>query len=280
MQYRFNTHGLIEVTLKGGLGNQLFQFAFGLNSAIENDCYLKLNTEWFQSQKLRQPIIGSLLGVELNVPLEVKGHDRNLDLNPAVSLKQKKSLKVISQSEMHYNSKYLSEKNCKLDGYWQSERYFFENAPQIKGFIGERMNLGPLATSRLIVHVRRGDYLKKDTLKVHGLLTRDYYDRACNFLNVNPDERFLVIENADQLELSMKEFAQENSFHVIDQQSELDDLRLISTASHVVIANSTFSWWGAYLSKAQVISPRNWFAPEELRAQNICDVYPDDWILL
>ena len=280
MRHRSTSHGLIEVALKGGLGNQLFQFAFGLNSAIENGSFLKLNTEWFQSQKFRQPLIGSLLGVELNVPLEAIVHKSTLDLLPVVFTKHKKSVGTISQSEMHYNPKYLSEKNCKFDGYWQSEKYFSENASQIRTFIYERMNLGPKATSRLIVHVRRGDYLKKETMKVHGLLTREYYERAIGFLSFDQDERFLVIENADQLEPAMREFTQKNSFQIIDQQSELEDLRLISTASHVVIANSTFSWWGAYLSEAEVVSPRNWFSTEELRVQNICDVYPKDWVLL
>lgn len=280
MSTMFNSNDLTEVTLKGGLGNQLFQFAFGLNSAIENGTSLKLNSEWFLSQKFRQPLIGSLLGVALNVPLEVQEGLGSLDLLPSATRRYKKTPRVSSQVEMQYNPRYMSEKNCTLDGYWQSERYFLENAPQIRNFISERMNLGPKVASRLVVHVRRGDYLKKETMRVHGLLDKDYYHRALKLLKNEHNERILVIEDADQLEPPMKEFAKQYSFQIAQKQSELEDLRLIATASHVVIANSTFSWWGAYLSNADVICPRNWFSPEELRVQNICDVYPNGWVLL
>lgn len=280
MRSRFSSEDLIEVTLKGGLGNQLFQFAFGLNSAIENGISLKLNSEWFLSQRFRQPLIGSLLGVALNVSLQVQEIDGNLELLPLSTRRHKKTSRVISQVEMHYNSMYLTEKNCTLDGYWQSERYFLENAPQIRNFVSERMNIGPKEESRLVVHVRRGDYLKKDTMRVHGILDKDYYHRALRLLNHDYNERILVIEDADQLEPPMLELVKQYSFQIVQKQSELEDLRLIASASHIVIANSTFSWWGAYLSNAEVICPRNWFSPEELRVQNICDVYPNGWVFL
>jgi hypothetical protein len=280
MASRFFLPDLIEITLKGGLGNQLFQFAFGINKAINDEIPVRFRDDWFKSQHFRQPIIGELLRVDLNVPLEIKRQGTSLSINPTSKTRFKDIRGTIVQECMHFSAKYAKEKNCIFDGYWQSEKYFYENATLIKSFIREQMDICSQPKQGLIIHVRRGDYLKPENIKVHGLLGREYYEKALKLIDRKYSDRIMVIEDASQLEDSMKDFAKQYSFQINEKQSELEDLNTFSNAESIVIGNSTFSWWGAYLSDADVISPRNWFSSEELRVQNTCDLYPQKWITL
>ena len=270
----------VVVNLKGGLGNQLFQFAFGVNLAVEKNISITFSSRWFNYQNFRKPLISTLLGIELDSPLQISSEDTRLKIVNSHHSKFSETNEVISQTEMHFNDEYITKKNCIFDGYWQSEKYFSQNSSVVRNFLQEKLQLKKSTERNLIMHARRGDYLNENLSKVHGILDLKYYEKAYNLFGHNSKKNTLITENANELESEFKDFLKSNYFEVISHQTEVDDLRLFSTATIIAIANSTFSWWGAYLSEADVVAPRKWFSEKELRSKNVCDVFPEKWTLL
>ncbi len=175
-----------------------------------------------------------------------------------------------------------------LKGYWQSERYFSDIALQIREetLPGDpeilvrceeairRLRRGrPLVS----VHVRRGDYLDSRVQQFHILLSRRYYTRAMEAFGKACD--FLVF--SDDLPWCREHLKAEN-IRYSPGTSEVEDLTLMRLCDHHVIANSTFSWWGAWLNPNQgktVMAPKQWFA-SGYRHLDTSDLLPPDWVRL
>jgi hypothetical protein len=176
-----------------------------------------------------------------------------------------------------------------LVGYWQSERYFIDSADRIRGdFTLQRPLTGTNAEileharcgNSVGLHVRRGDFADlKAAAQMHGLCSIDYYRRAIGLVSErSPGCRFLVF--SDDLEWARAELPLDTSAIFVTgnaQRPELD-LMLMSACSHQIIANSSFSWWGAWLATNPskiVVAPTRWF----LRAsRDTSDLIPHSWI--
>ena len=135
------------------------------------------------------------------------------------------------------------------------------------------------------MHIRRGDFAKeKSTRDYHGLLEYPYYSRALDLLRLRTQNIDVVsddFQNAKALinELGIKS---KHSFTLrADLKDEITTLALFVMSKQIITANSSFSWWGAYLSSdAQIVAPRNYFSNSILRLNNVCDLYPEGWILV
>jgi hypothetical protein len=125
------------------------------------------------------------------------------------------------------------------------------------------------------VHIRRGDY--KNLENYHGLLDNDYYEPACNLVLKNfSNVKFLIF--SDETEECKKLFKEE-PFFVVDSGDDAVDLCVMSMCQAHVIANSSYSWWGAWLSKSKaVIAPKKWFGHEG--PKNWDTVYQEGWVLI
>ena len=181
-----------------------------------------------------------------------------------------------------------------LEGYWQSEKYFIEISDIIrKEFsltknILSAMSKGTENLAQKIssmksvsVHIRRGDYVNEaKTTKMHGFCTSDYYNKAIEVLSskiINP--HFFIF--SDDVEWVEKSFFQTYPITNVSRITEVDpiqDLYLMSLCQNHIIANSTFSWWGAWLSGNQkkiVCAPSKWFHDKNINTQ---DLLPGAWI--
>lgn len=181
-----------------------------------------------------------------------------------------------------------------LQGYFQSSKYFgpTETCREIR----ERMKPSPeqidyiqtkyadLLRQRdrvVVVHARRTDYLRDEWMvRFHGPLTIDYYQRAMErmaahvqspiFLLCSDDNRFWT-ENASALPL-----LHTNEHHRLSEETDVHTLALLQQFQHFIVANSTFSWWAAWLAEARhVIAPNRWFGPAG--PQRYEDIYEDSW---
>ncbi len=188
--------------------------------------------------------------------------------------------------------------NVSLFGYFQSERYFSEIADKLRDYFRPREPLGPRAQAiadmiaradmPVSVHIRRGDYVKSaETARVHGSLSAAYYKKALSVLQGMLDSKitiFVFSDDPDDAEAVFDFVPQDNLVHVRgDPDKPWEDMALMARCRHQIIANSSFSWWGAWLNPSTekiVVAPRAWFTPGELRQRNTCDLYPPDWILL
>ena len=129
------------------------------------------------------------------------------------------------------------------------------------------------------IHIRRGDYLNNPKVRyVHGILKEDYYKKSISYLKKRVKNPFFFIFS-DDVELVKKTFFffNKEKFIFIDAKSSINALHLMSNCKHFIIANSTFSWWGAWLSKNKhkiICAPKKW-----LRAKiSTPDIIPDSWV--
>lgn len=183
-------------------------------------------------------------------------------------------------------------KNIYLDGYFQSEKYFvhirevllayftFPNLDAENEIILKTINTAENAVS---IHLRRGDYLKPEVQKYHGSLPSKYYLEAINFLNENFEHcRFFVF--SDDITYCKEIFKNIKNIEYIDHnqgKNSWKDMYLMTQCRHHIIANSSFSWWGAWLGKkdGKTIAPKNWFN-KEVANFNIQDIVPKNWITI
>ncbi len=165
-----------------------------------------------------------------------------------------------------------------IDGYFQSEKYFKERKQEIRKMFGRKVT----RKNTCSIHIRRGDYLILPDIFVQ-LDSDDYYVLACELMNIDFGiTDFIVCSDdltyAQELADWMKQKLQFN-FEVISGSEEEDFYNLMNNQYHIV-ANSTFSWWAAWLSDPiSVIAPKNWFK-ESYQGASSKDLIPEEWILL
>lgn len=282
----------------GGLGNQLFQYALGRRIAYFENVPLKLDLTWFDSYALRKYSLQYF-----NITDEVASCDEISLLKGSSHKKLILSVSQILEKFLPYYKRsfirersysfdpnlFRTSKDVYLDGYWQSEKYFEDIGDIIhKEFTlkhkPEKANVDMARhiqnTESVSLHIRRGDYVSNTkTNQVHGSCSLDYYYRAIekmtdvidrpNFF-VFSDDPLWVKEN---LKVSHPvTFVVHNGF-----DKDYEDLRLMSLCQHHIIANSTFSWWGAWLcenKKKMVFAPDKWFNSSEFDTK---DLIPASW---
>lgn len=161
-----------------------------------------------------------------------------------------------------------------LFGSFQSERYFLPCADLIRDIFAPQSGHPPKQEGVCSLHVRRGDYLKRGT---HRPLTLDYYERG---MEQFPGYCFLVF--SDDIDWCRSVFTG-RQFDFAEHYPDYMDLSLMSACEHHIIANSTFSWWAAWLDSSlckRVVAPHHgrWFGPA-LRMHDTRDLFPGTWQL-
>ena len=173
-----------------------------------------------------------------------------------------------------------------LDGYWQTEKYFCNISDIIRkdfsfkeSFLcAKREVLDDIKnTNSVFVHFRRGDYVSDQrTNKFHGVCDMEYYKKSIEyFLRLGNNFKFFIF--SDDIDWVKENFKIDNCFFVSNKKlRDFEELFLMSKCKHAIIANSSFSWWGAWLNDGKdkiVIAPKKW---------NNSDCYneivPDRWI--
>lgn len=179
--------------------------------------------------------------------------------------------------DMYYTEIPKSEGNLRLDGYFQNEKYFkgaeveiFEIfRPKIESNFREWNVSGDVCS----LHVRRGDYLKYPL--IHTNLSKNYYEAAIEIMKSNGFSTFLIF--SDDIEWCKQNFIG-GEFIFSENRTNYQDLVLMSSCDSHIIANSSFSWWGAWLGKNPdkiVVAPDTWFGPE---GPNPYEIVPEKWI--
>jgi hypothetical protein len=278
----------------GGLGNQMFQYAAGRTLAHLNKTFIKLDVSSLEKNKLRS---FDLLCFNVNIDFATRQEINNL--LPAHNFEKAFQYFSPLKRRSYYREKKFcfDEKvlrlgpNVYLKGYFQSEKYFLPAKAVIKADLTFKndiaKNLEEFSASlknvnSVSIHIRRGDFSKDAiTADYHGTLGVDYYSSAIELIKskiTNPifyffsDDINWVKEN---LQIPEAKFVSDNI-----TKNHFEDLYLMSQCSHNIIANSSFSWWGAWLNNNPgklVIAPKNWF---NKGPKDTYDLYPDDWIIL
>lgn len=280
----------VVVRVTGGVGNQLFQFAAGVALAERLGGRLLLDIEAFATDPLRRYRLNQLR----NPPQVLSKRELSRLLEPGWikrNVFRRRGLRVVQHHQASFRPDVLEvDEACYLDGYWQSLRYF-ESAKEI---IRQKVEfprelpavnglLGQARSERIAsVHIRRGDYANVNALRDwHGVLPIRHYFESLQLL----DARFGlegVFVFTDDPEWVGQNFQPDLPLTIVSTLSsdELDDLAVMRSCRYHVLANSSFSWWGAWLSDARpdaIVAPRRWFATT---AEDSSAIVPPGWALV
>jgi len=288
---------MIIIRLIGGLGNQMFQYALGRRIAYARNISLKLDTSGFKGYKLHDYSLKHLNIIEDIVSSEELDRLKN---PKGISGFIKKRLErfipyykhfIVKQKFFHFDPNILKARdNVYLIGHWASEKYFKEIESIIrKEFVvktppdkkNKRMIKKIKETNSVSLHVRRKDFISnKTTYAHHGVCPLDYYKEAVKLISSKVKKPVFFVFSDDP------KWAKDNikpglkTFHLDynGRSKNYEDLRLMSHCKHNITANSTFSWWGAWLNKNKrkiVITPKQWFNKSK---RSLEDLLPQDWL--
>jgi hypothetical protein len=256
---------MIISSLKGGLGNQIFQWAYGKFLSEHYSVQLYLDISFYDNQ---------MGATEREFSLNKFPNLEYYLLTSAVG--EFSAIKVFDN--FHYNRlDYNPNHNYYLDGYWQSEKYFFDIEYTVrKNLKPDAMTVEKLTrkypvTESVSLHIRRTDY--QYTNDIHPIQTIDYYEKALNLVDY---ENILVF--SDDI-LWCKNNLDFNNMIFVENNDNIEDMWLMSLCKDNIIANSSFSWWGAWLNEnkyKKVIAPSIWFG--EISGLNYSNIVPNNWI--
>jgi hypothetical protein len=254
----------------GQLGNQMFQYAAtkGIAANLGYDMCIPDHDDVFNDG------LGNLLHIELDKPFTInstRGMIRG---------------KVIQEEGFHFDDNLFNHcpDNVSLYGFFQSEKYFkhiedtirkeftFNSKIQseCKSIVEEVFDQSPIA-----LHVRRGDFLINSGN--HHNLSLEWYEEALS--KFDPD-REVVLFTDDPFWACSQDLFKPDRFLLSEGNSSYHDLYLMTQCSDFIIANSTFSWWGAWLANTgRVIAPSKWFGPNNAHL-NTKDLYPSNWEII
>lgn len=284
----------VVVGLSGGLGNQMFQYAAGRALAHRLGHPLSLDLSWFQGRGDRHfalapfHIAASLERAWPRLPPAMQAQLSRLSRRWAPRIM---GAPVFREPHFHYVPAFAAlAAPVFLEGYWQSERYFRElREPLLQDFslrqplpASCQPILAAIGNSDAIcVHVRRGDYLSNPVAaKVHGVCPVDYYQQGVAELSASLARSHCFVFSDDP-EWVRASLAFTCPMTVVDVNGPAEahfDLALMAACQHFVIANSSLSWWGAWLGQAagkRVIAPARWFLTSDKDSR---DLLPESWL--
>ncbi|MRG44883.1 alpha-1,2-fucosyltransferase [Chitinophaga sp. SYP-B3965] len=281
---------MILVQLKGGLGNQMFQYAAGRSLAAKYQVPLLLDPESYESrQKGMYGLNGLNIQAGIATPADLAAFKQGTVgkvLNRVLPTPYRRVYK-----ERHYEFDALlfqAQPPVYLKGYWQSWRYFEPVQETILSDFTFSIPFSPnilnkaaelQATESIAMHFRRGDYTDAATAAYHGICEPAYYDAAARYmLTRHPHAKFYIFTNdpawvKDNLPSGI-------TYEIVSgdlSHTQYEDLFLMSHCRHQIIANSSFSWWAAWLNtykEKRVVAPAKWFAVADVDAK---DLVPASW---
>ena len=298
---KFDRVLMIISNVIGGLGNQMFQYTAGRALSLQLGTSLKLDVDDLGGYVLHQGFeLDRLFAGEFELASKIdkqtvlgwqKGSAIRRVLKRSTLTFARNKNYIVEPSFTYWSGINGLKDNIYLDGYWQSERYFSAFVATIKADFTFKL---PLSAKNLQIasnisnvnavslHVRRGDYVSnKKANSIHGVCSLDYYrDAIKSILNHIENPVFFVF--SDDIAWVKNNLVIEAQSIFIDHntgEESYNDMRLMSLCQHHIIANSSFSWWGAWLNTSPnkiVIAPKQWFANDN----NVSDLFPPDWIAI
>lgn len=278
---------LIVIQLSGGMGNQMFQYALYLQlRALGKNVKIDDKTDY--QGKNKRPIRLDVFGVKYEIPTELEMlclTDSFMDIVSRIrrKLTGRKTAEYIEKNQL-FDEKVLEKNRAYLVGCWQSEKYFLGVKEEVrKAFTFQKLNLSKKMldyekkikeSNSVSIHIRRGDYLEVSEV-YGGICTPEYYEKAMKQMEEwNPNCHFFVFTNDVPW---VKENYQGENVTIVegnDEDSGYVDLYLMTKCKHYILANSSFSWWGCYLSSSEnkkVIAPGQWFQGSDCK-----DIYTSE----
>lgn len=254
----------------GRFGNQMFQLASTIGIARSLGYDPAFPMERFVNNGNPDSYSGCKLLDCFNIPEEMIVPESQIRIEYGYN-----------ESDFRYNHevKYLRD-NTSLLGYFQTEKYFLNCEEEIRRIFEFNDSIKEAASRTKIengisVHFRRGDYLNSSGY--HPTQTLEYYQKAMSYMSLTEGRNFYIF--SDDIDWCKNNLKSGSNILYVESKSPYIDMYLMSQCDGHIIANSSFSWWGAWLSgKRNVIAPSNWFGP--MINKNTEDVYCKEWKII
>ena len=286
---------MIIIEMSGGLGNQMFQYALyksmlhkGIEATIDKSIYRDVD----HKDKVDLDLFPNVSYVEADRKLSstLRGYGYNDSIIDKIRNKLNKSRRNLYHEDLDkgYQPEIFDFDNVFLNGYWQCEKYYKDikedikkdftfpceksEDPKVKELVSELENCNAVS-----VHVRRGDYLRPDLIGIYGnICTEDYYKKAIEYIRSHVDNPVFYFFSND-MDWVKENFVSED-YRYVGADSAFDgmtDMYLMTRCRHNIVANSSFSWWGAWLSVHDniVVCPDRW-----VNTHDVTDIICEDWI--
>ena len=280
------------IRMTGGLGNQMFEYALYLKlKSMGKD--VKMDDFSCYGPGERKKML-DVFGVTYDVMTReeyIKMTDSCLKLSHRIrrKLTGRKNLSY-REASSNFDPEILKRDPALFEGYFQTDRYFADIEEKVReAFVFRRLELTPQTKKweeqirhcrAVSVHIRRGDYLlPKHSHLYEGICDDAYYEKAIGLMKEKyPDAKFFFFSNDPEW---VKQHYQGAEYLVVegnDEEAGYADMYLMSKCRHHIIANSSFSWWGAWLNPDKdktVVAPKRW-----LNGRDCSDIYTEEMILL
>ena len=297
-----NPSNKVSVVISGGLGNQMFQYASALAIAKYHDADLALDLSWFDiveglSNVTHRKYSLGVFGI--NHPVDGKFYTPQ-STTFSGRLKRKfarmfpqliSSRETLNEEKFSFNEHvFETTPPFLLNGYWQSEKYFKDISREIDDLYGRPRSLSSESKSMMenisgvdsiCIHIRRGDYVSNSNAsQYHGLCPLNYYQQGVSLVSTdlsNP-HCFIFSDDINWAKANLKLEIPMTFVDINGPDDAHQDLWLMAACKHFVIANSSLSWWAAYLGKSadkKVVAPKEWFLNKKV---DTSDLYLPEWI--
>ena len=286
----------------GGLGNQMFQYACGRSKAIQLKTDIRVDTRMLENSIVNKNITAREFELDIFKANINIAHKKELAAFSPTTIPLKiwyrwlKSYRIYVEPSFEYDNFFEALKgNMLICGYWQTEKYFLHLEKIIREdftFILPKNNQ-TLAledridqTNAVSIHVRRGDYVSLQSANsFHGVANLRYYKAAILLLEKRINNAMYFVFSDDTQWVKENLIGDRKDMIAVEHNNGKDswqDMYLMSRCKHNIIANSSFSWWGAWLNNYQqkiVIAPTQWFARDE-NNNKTHDLIPPSWLKL
>lgn len=292
--------------IKSGLGNQMFQYAFGKAISIENNIPMSLDISAYGRQFERDtPRNFTLNHFSITAPIASIEETKKFHTKFAVFKRRLKN-KLLPLVNYEYHPSELKVKDGQYkEGFWQTEKYFEKHGDIIRKEFTLKKPLGTQASNALkeieqkkgegfetiLIHVRRGDYVtNKHSVALLGVLEPEYFIKSLEIVCEEIDKKysnsdkknppkhiFFATEDIDWVKNNIKPNLN-YSFISRPGIEDYEEIILMSNCDHFIISNSSFSWWAAWLGinpNKTVVAPKKWIMNPKV---NTTDATPPSWL--
>lgn len=304
-----NSHGMIITRLAGGLGNQMFHYAIARNYSNNgnNKIYFDTYMLWKEEEDIEKIFRGRPYALDIFGNLKAKVNDKKVSSllrgnGWADRVRQKLLFRNCVVVEQHLMDPITvpagleKAKNIWFIGNFQSEKHFKAvRSDLLKDFKfpaldarNEDLRKRMLNTANAVaIHVRRGDYLSSHNKSIFPSVSFDYYAKATALLlqklGMQKMDAFVFTDDAEWTKAHFSGLSNVNATYVNGNKSKdsWKDMALMAACQHHIIANSSFSWWGAWLATKSGINlaPKHWYLPGSL-SFDIYDIVPKGWLIV
>jgi len=287
---------VIIVNIIGGIGNQMFQYALYKNLKSKFPV-VKLDISGFESYAFHN---GYELSAVFNVDAEFASKEEvDILADHSAAFLSRIRRKIFGRKKTYYNSyiqkdfgfksDVLKYDNMYLFGYWHGEKFFYDVRDAVTAdfsfkepLSGENLKIKELAEreNSVSIHIRRGDYVTNQAVNrsLGNICTKEYYDKAIKTMNKKVKKPTYFVFS-DDIKWAKDNFNLGNCYFISwnNEDKSYNDMHLMSICKHNIIANSSFSWWGAYLNANPdklVVAPGKWFNDP---TRDTSDYIPSSW---